>query len=352
MRQTTIPQAVRNRRAALAAVAKETKAALPSVVQQLPGLQPYMSSQHTLDDLGPLDPALCPRFPLSSGSNGDPQACGTTVKVVNADSFEAALEMPGKVPDQEPTNPLFLTATPTGTTAHDDDGKKKEDVDDDDETAQKTTQRRQRNHRVVVLNLASDKNPGGGWLNGSSAQEEALCYRSSLSLSLHRRYYPWAARSGLYTRDVVIIRRAQSQGHGLLVPRTPADQLPVVSVVSVAGIRRPEVVSGAGGSGLEERFARPRDRALTKDKMRLVLRIAAAQGHELLVLGAIGCGAFGNPPREVARCWLEVLEEAEFRGGWWREIWFAVFDARGEGNGSVFEEELGGKVVGKVVTGQ
>lgn len=90
------------------------------------------------------------------------------------------------------------------------------------------------------------------------------------------------------------------------------------------------------------------DRELTKKKMRLTLRISAIEGHDSVVLGAIGCGAFHNPPGEVARCWREVLDEEEFRGGWWRQMCFAVFDRKNEGNFEVFERMLGSKFIGKV----
>jgi uncharacterized protein (TIGR02452 family) len=73
--------------------------------------------------------------------------------------------------------------------------------------------------------------------------------------------------------------------------------------------------------------------------------MAAQKNHGLLVLGALGCGAFANPKEEVAYCWLEVLREQEFQGGWWEEIWFAVLDTRQEGNFEVFERVLGGKMV-------
>ncbi|KAJ0162760.1 hypothetical protein CTA2_4037 [Colletotrichum tanaceti] len=196
--------------------------------------------------------------------------------------------------------------------------------------------------------MASDIRPGGGWLKGAVAQEEALCYRSSLHLSLHDRYYPLRRRGGLYSPDVLVIRADMASGHALLVPPVPPVDLPVVSVLSVAAIRRPELkkrqvaAAAAGGGGEEWEFARPADRALTKDKMRLCLRMAASRGHGLLVLGALGCGAFHNPPGEVAQCWREVLVEAEFSGGWWTEIWFAVYDRRNEGNFEVFDEVLGG----------
>jgi uncharacterized protein (TIGR02452 family) len=64
-----------------------------------------------------------------------------------------------------------------------------------------------------------------------------------------------------------------------------------------------------------------------------------------LVLGALGCGAFRNPPEEVAICWLEVLQEEEFGGGWWDTIWFAIYDTRNEGNFEVFEKILGGQEI-------
>jgi uncharacterized protein (TIGR02452 family) len=79
--------------------------------------------------------------------------------------------------------------------------------------------------------------------------------------------------------------------------------------------------------------------------MRLALRIAATNGHGMLVLGALGCGVYANPPGEVANCWLEVLREAEFRGNWWREVCFAVYDPKNEGNFAVFERVLAGKKV-------
>lgn len=290
----------------LAAVAKETKDVLPDIVQQLPHLRPSYSRKITLPELASLDPSRCPGFRLPV----DFRTSGTLVRVVNADTFDAALRMQAAVAAQEPSNTQFPGPG------------------------------LQRNPRVAVLNLASDKNPGGGWLRGSSAQEEALCYRSSLSLSLHKSYYPWSPRDAIYTGVVVIIRSSKADSHKLLVPQTPADDLPVVSVISVAGVRNPML------SGDKQSFGMRKDRDLTKDKMRLVLRIAALERHEILVLGALGCGAFNNPPRDVATCWLEVLQENEFKGGWWREIWFAVFDARNEGNFGVFQDIVGDKEIG------
>ncbi|KAI1178145.1 hypothetical protein F4777DRAFT_576203 [Nemania sp. FL0916] len=313
-----IPQAVRDRRALLSATARATKAALPGILRQLPLVQADQSEKHDLDGVPALNAADCPGFRLASDADADADAglCGTRIRVVNEDTLGAAIAMSKSLtePGVEAVN---------------------------------------RNQRVAVLNLASDKNPGGGWLSGASAQEEALCYRSSLALSLHRSYYPWSPCTAIYTRDVVIMRSSMATGHLLLVPQTPVAQLPLVSAISVAAIRRPalktavDATSEPSARDGQAIFKHPADRQLTKTKMRLALRIAAREKHELLVLGALGCGAFRNPPSEIAHCWSEVLGEPEFRGGWWREIWFAVLDTKNEGNFGVFSRILDGKEFGK-----
>ncbi|KAI9875691.1 MAG: hypothetical protein M1830_008119 [Pleopsidium flavum] len=193
--------------------------------------------------------------------------------------------------------------------------------------------------------MANAYHAGGGWLKGALAQEESLCYRSSLSFTLKRRFYPLPEISGVYSPSVVVIRKALSQGHGLLDLDKP-EELPIVSAVSVAAARDPQVEKDSRG---RERYKRGRDREVMKEKMRVVLRVVAVNGHRRVVLGALGCGAFRNPREEVVGCWKEVLLEGEFAGGWWERIVFAVMDdgggKSGDGNFGVFSRGLDGLVV-------
>jgi uncharacterized protein (TIGR02452 family) len=53
----------------------------------------------------------------------------------------------------------------------------------------------------------------------------------------------------------------------------------------------------------------------------------------------MGCGAFQNPPLQVALLFRDVLEEGEFMGVF-EEITFAVLDSRGEGNYAIFRDTL------------
>lgn len=428
------------RRKALADIAIETKDLTPTIGEQLPGLDTTASELVDLASLPPLELERCPGFILP----GESSKLGTLLRVLNKDALDTAISMPGKIlalekdtitnseSQQSPDETTETGGKTTATTTHKEAVilKKLRETASRPEILNPTTA-----PRVAVLNMASEYNPGGGWLKGSTAQEEAICYRSTLAASLHReKYYPISARMGIYTRDVVILRSSMGDGHQLLVPETPVEELSVFSALSVAGMRRPAVkavdedgniveeeeeakeeaialvdspgtgekspvyqvqgegvestsklevdsgspstasdagqssegLTGSAGDGnrrrgnkndrkkarkvkkkkLEYIFAREEDRDLTKDKMRLCLRMAASKGHTMLVLGAMGCGAFRNPPKEIANCWMEVLGETEFGGGWFKEVWFAVFDRRNEGNFEVFEGRFDGKVVG------
>ncbi len=272
----------------LAHVAAETKAVLPNVLKLTPNAPPK-GELHEISDRFRLDHNYNPRFQP------------TKIRVLNADSIDAALSLSSST--------AATAATPNS-------------------------------KPVLILNMANAYHSGGGWEHGALAQEEALCYRSSLSFTLKIRFYPIPEFGAIYSPTVVVIRESMAEGHNLLDLTKPED-LPVVSCVSVAAIRDPDIVRDTAG---KERYRRSGDRDTMKEKMRVVLRIAALTRHRVLVLGALGCGAFGNPNVEVAQCWKEVFEEREFGGGWWETVVFAVMEVGGhtdgDGNFGVFWRTL------------
>ena len=322
----------------LAFVAKETLDVLPGLLHDLPHVSAHKAYLCRLPSLKPLDPAQSPRYVPPGGA-----APRTLVRVINADTLDAALEMPGRLAqedlealrDAEAETELKSTAKPAdaytsaaSAASQDGDAVMVPDYG-----------------RVAVLNFASNYLPGGGWLKGARAQEEALCYRSSLFLSLDKQFYPLRQLNGIYSPDVLVIRSSMDEGHELLHPKIvpDANNLPVVSAISIAAIRCPALKKVHYGSGsAKEFFETDADRELTKAKMRLCLRIAGINDHALVVLGALGCGAFRNPPEEVAKCWLEVIREHEFTGGRFRELCFAIWDRQSAGNFEIFRNTLDG----------
>ena len=169
-----------------------------------------------------------------------------------------------------------------------------------------------------VLNMASRQKPGGGVLTGAGAQEENIFRRSNLFASLYQfsdsaaqygfvkkvKQYPLDPNyGGIYSKNVTVFRSSESSGYALL--HSPFQ----CSIVSVSAINRPELENINGCLRIARHLIEP-----TKEKMRTILRIAAKYGHDALVLGALGCGAFCNPPEHIAMIFKEVFAEKEFYG--------------------------------------
>ena len=196
-------------------------------------------------------------------------------------------------------------------------------------------------YNVAVLNLASHRNPGGGVVNGSAAQEESLFRRTNLFRSMYQftpyaeeyrlkrsRYqYPLDPKNGgVYTPGATVIRDAR-----LRLLAEPYR----LSFVAVPAIAHPDLTrDGLLTDAMAD---------LTRQKMRTIFRIAAHHGHDALVLGAFGCGAFRNPPRHIALLFKEVMQEREFAGRF-RKIVFAILEDRNAphgGNLQPFREVFG-----------
>ena len=65
--------------------------------------------------------------------------------------------------------------------------------------------------------------------------------------------------------------------------------------------------------------------AIIKNKIRTIYRIVVLHGHDSLVLGAWGCGYFGNLSEQIAQLFVNVLNEDEFRGRY-KDIRFAIIE--------------------------
>ena len=198
-------------------------------------------------------------------------------------------------------------------------------------------------YNPVVLNLASRRNPGGGVKNGSRAQEESLFRSTNLFLSMYRyaeyaedygleksRFqYPMPVRfGGIYVPKATVFRAGAKDDFALL------DTPYYMSFVAVAAINHPEL--DADGNICQE------DANLTKNKMRTMLRIGLLNGHDSIVLGAFGCGAFHNPPKHIARLFHEVIDEKEFKDKY-KLIAFAILEDHNSprgGNLQPFIEEF------------
>lgn len=91
--------------------------------------------------------------------------------------------------------------------------------------------------KVGVLNMASERFPGGGWLVGSLAQEEALCFRSTLAGTLDRTLYPLPPLGALWSPNVAIFRGEVGEWCRIY----HKDEIFNVGVVTLAALRCPQL---------------------------------------------------------------------------------------------------------------
>lgn len=200
-------------------------------------------------------------------------------------------------------------------------------------TAEDSFQAARRYFGACVLNFANAHHAGGGFLLGANAQEESLCRCSTLYASISSKpaaemyhfnnTHPNAVESDymLYSPDVCVFR-----DHKYNFLEEPFS----VSVITAPAPNRRGAAMLASSELIEKTFVR---------RIRILLAIAAEHGHKDLVLGAWGCGAFGNRPDDVSEFFRTVLIDEGF-GRLFDEVCFAVYGSEEGKNYRAFKSRF------------
>ena len=255
-------------------------------------------------DLPRLDPTMCPGFCITPDGESDK---GATIQV----SHEHALDVA--------TGWIRSAAVQSGNKV--------------------------RRDRVLVLNMyhaGRDPKFAGDYDLGKRGSQEELCHRTNFgitALPTEPDEIVLDEDCVAYSPMVVILRESYEKGHAWCDLSKPAD-LHVVSVASLGANPKPILTDTT-----PTRFANVSDHESVKNRWRNLLRLAGLKGHSRLVLGMLGCEHQERAPvEEIAECFLEVIGEQEFKGGWFEKITFAVPDRRS--NRHKARNILQGKVCG------
>ena len=174
--------------------------------------------------------------------------------------------------------------------------------------------------KIGVLNFASYKNPGGKYIDGSLAQEESLCHFSNLyeilsSDRLKKEFYEYNnahVNSGkydsrlIYSPDVVFYDKDR-------VTTKKCD------VVTCAAPNKNAIQKNTKLEDVEIE-------ALMKDRILHILNAFANNKAEILILGAFGCGVFGNDVWSTAEIFKECLTEYHYYKNVFKTVIFAIPD--------------------------
>ena len=169
---------------------------------------------------------------------------------------------------------------------------------------------------TAALVFASARNPGGGFRTGARAQEEDIARASGLHACLdavpafytHHRAHPDLRYSDriIYAPQVPVFR----DDTGRLLERPHHTAMLVAAAPNLRAVQQNQPEHAATvPSVLAQRALR-------------VLTVAAAHAHRRLVLGAWGCGVFGNDPHVVAGAFAAALNTLDH----FDHVVFAVLD--------------------------
>ena len=150
-----------------------------------------------------------------------------------------------------------------------------------------------------VLNFASAKNPGGGFQNGSMAQEESLAISTTMyehikncSMYELNRNDPLNGvyhNIGIFTPNVQVIRN--EEGELLNKPYK-------ISIISIPAVNTSIASQYLDRKGLILSIAK---------RMNLMFHIAASNDIDVLILGSWGCGVFGGDIDIYAQLYMKLL---------------------------------------------
>ena len=155
---------------------------------------------------------------------------------------------------------------------------------------------------ILILNFASPRFPGGGYKLGFNTQEESLCYASSLYKELSKKYNkkfylsninpfnPLFKDSAILSENITFFRDSNFN----FIKPFKANILTIAApnnsdVQFMPWIKKEDV-----------------KKALSR-KIDIINYVINTYNFDTIILGAFGCGAFGNDPYVVAKLFKEKI---------------------------------------------
>lgn len=185
-----------------------------------------------------------------------------------------------------------------------------------------------KNEKNTILNFASYKNSGGMFIEGSRAQEECLCHESFLYNVLREKteYYAYNNEhknnhlytdAAIYTPDVVFEHYEEVRKFNVITCAAPNFK----------------------AASSYKNVAKAGNFAALKSRIKMILSILQVQGADTAILGAFGCGVFGQEPLEVANIFKVLANQIQWNNP--IKLIYAVPKSDRDSNYNAFAEVFG-----------
>lgn len=171
--------------------------------------------------------------------------------------------------------------------------------------------------KFCFLIFANAFHPGGGYLRGAMAQEESIARRTNLALAFpdSKLYmkplkYPLSEYGGAFIKNIAIFRNSERDNCKFI--NTVYSNAILAALYSQPQV---ELIKTKNNEEYYRDFGRINKYTMKSDKYKqteqkicAILDIAIENKQENLILGAIGCGAFANPPYDIANIFKKLLK--------------------------------------------
>lgn len=182
----------------------------------------------------------------------------------------------------------------------------------------KTSRLDHKDEKVAVLSFANFTKPGGYFLEGSMAQEEALCMHSTLYNCLENN-------AEFFEQNLAYFKAQEKKDNsypslylnaGLYLPKIKffdpenfrsAVEVDVISVAAPNFAGHSFSFFARGDKNEDRKTFYETNSKVLKSRIEFVLDIAKDNNVDVLILGGFGCGVFGQDATEVATHFKELL---------------------------------------------
>ena len=154
--------------------------------------------------------------------------------------------------------------------------------------------------KICVLNFASYKHPGGGFITGAIAQEECLCHESTLynviSSNPFKPFYQYNndhlnhghyKNRAIYSPDILFVDHDEK----------------AVCAADVLTCAAPNYCYQ-----IRQRVSLKSNLQALQSRIEFIKKILISNGINIAILGAYGCGVFGQDACTVAKMFLDTFK--------------------------------------------
>lgn len=191
---------------------------------------------------------------------------------------------------------------------------------------------RYHNGSTTILNFASFKHPGGMFLEGSAAQEEALCHDSILyNVLSDKKLSSYYINNRKNTNNALYFNRALFSKDILFLKEEKKKIYPIENDsidYSIYIKQKFNVLTCAAPNyttAKKKGVSANENSQVLKSRVQFILSIADYFETKTLILGAWGCGVFGQSAEEVSELFYQELDSGKYH---FETVVFSVPDFR------------------------